>query len=136
MKARYMETRTKHRVLLFIGLTVLTMLCGFLSRSSIITLPVFISTYAGDTLWALMVFWCFCIVVPRSKTWKISLASIVFSFAIEFSQFYSAPWIVSLRQTVLGGLILGFGFEFTDLICYSTGILTGAIIHHQLTGKQ
>ena len=86
-----MKIKTKHR-LLFIALTVITISCGLLSRSERVPLPGFVSTYGGDTLWALMVFWCFCIVAPGSKTWKIALAAIAFSYAIEFSQFYHAQW--------------------------------------------
>jgi hypothetical protein len=123
-----MESKIRRRVLVYIILSVVTVLCGLLSRSGLIDLPVFVSTYAGDTLWALMVFWCFCIVRPRWKIWKSALAAILFSFAIEFSQFYYAPWIDSLRNTTIGGLILGFGFKSSDLVCYSVGILFGTCI--------
>jgi glycopeptide antibiotics resistance protein len=99
-------------------------------------LPDFVSTYAGDTLWALMVFWVFCIFAPKSKTWKVSLTALLFSFAIEFSQFYHAAWIDSIRETRLGGLVLGFGFKFSDLICYSAGVLLAAIIRCHLTKNQ
>ncbi|MBW8016685.1 MAG: DUF2809 domain-containing protein [Planctomycetes bacterium] len=126
----------KQKFIIFIALTVVTILCGLASRSSYVSLPVFVSDYAGDTLWAMMVFWCFCIVAPRAKTWIVSLAAIAFSYGIEFSQFYHAPWIESLRQTTLGGLIFGFGFKFSDLICYTTGILLAAIIHYILTKNQ
>jgi hypothetical protein len=34
----------------------------------------------------------------------------LFSVAIDLIQLYHAPWIDSIRQTTLGGLILGFGF--------------------------
>ena len=47
---------------------------------------------------------------------------------IEISQLYHAPWIDSIRATTLGGLILGFGFLWSDLICYTVGIVIGAII--------
>ncbi len=131
-----METKIKRRRWLYIILAVATIFCGLLSRSQLIPLPVFISTYAGDTLWALMVFWCFCILAPHRKTWEVALAAVLFSFAIEFSQFYHAFWIDSLRHTKLGGLILGFGFKFSDLVCYSIGILFGAVIDHWLLNNQ
>jgi hypothetical protein len=35
--------------------------------------------------------------------------SLAFAFLVEISQFYHAPWIDSIRQTTLGGLVLGFG---------------------------
>jgi hypothetical protein len=32
--------------------------------------------------------------------------SLAFAFLVEISQFYHAPWIDSIRQTTLGGLVL------------------------------
>ena len=57
---------------------------------------------------------------------KVMLAALAFSFAIEFSQLYQADWINALRRTTLGGLILGYGFLWSDLVCYTVGILIGA----------
>jgi hypothetical protein len=127
-----METTINRRLSLYIVLAVLTMSCAFLSRSQLVPLPVFISTYAGDTLWALMVFLCLCILASHWKTWKISIVAILISFVGEFSQFYHAPWIDSIRYTKLGGVILGFGFKLSDLVCYSIGIFFGAFIDHLL----
>ena len=53
--------------------------------------------------------------------------SLALAFLVEVSQLYHAPWIDSLRQTTLGGLVLGFGFLWTDLVCYSVGIVTGSL---------
>jgi len=50
-----------------------------------------------------------------------------FRFFVEISQLYHTPWIDSIRQTTLGGLVLGFGFLWTDLIWYSVGIAIGAV---------
>jgi glycopeptide antibiotics resistance protein len=52
--------------------------------------------------------------------------SLGLAFSVEFSQLYHAPWIDSIRQTTLGGLVLGSGFLGSDLICYSVGIAIGA----------
>ena len=51
-----------------------------------------------------------------------------FSVAIELGQLYHAPWIDSIRQTTLGGLILGFGFLWSDLACYAVGVGLGVMI--------
>lgn len=53
--------------------------------------------------------------------------SLVLAFLVEISQLYHAPWIDSIRQTTLGGLVLGFGFLWTDLVCYSVGIAIGSL---------
>jgi hypothetical protein len=51
-----------------------------------------------------------------------------FSVAIELSQLYQASWIDSIRHTTLGGLILDFGFLWSDLACYALGVGLGAAI--------
>lgn len=120
----------------FFGLLILTITLGLLSRSPLIELPSFIATYAGDTLWGMMVFWIFCCLRPKHKVAPIALAALVFSFSIEFSQFYHAPWIDGIRAIKLGGLVLGFGFKLSDLVCYSVGILIGACIDAFLITKR
>jgi len=80
----------------------------------------------------MMVFWVFCTLLHQQAPWKIALYALLFSFSIEFSQFYHAPWIDEIRHTKLGGLVLGYAFKFTDLICYSTGIVMAFVIDHTL----
>jgi len=114
---------------LFIAVTIAM---GLLSRSDLIALPTFLSTYAGDTLWAMMVFWIFCVLLNQQAPWKIAVYALLFSFSIECSQFYHAPWIDEIRDTKLGGLVLGYAFKFADLICYSTGIFMAFLIDRTL----
>jgi len=44
----------------------------------------------------------------------------------RLSQLYQPPWIHRLRDTTLGALTLGFGFKWTDLLCYAAGVALGA----------
>lgn len=108
------------------------MCLGLASRSDGIVLPDVISLYAGDTLWALLVFWLVRMIKPVLSIFLSALIALCFAFAIELSQFYHAPWIDAIRATTLGGLVLGFGFQFSDLICYSFGVLIGYILNVKL----
>lgn len=63
------------------------------------------------------------------------MAALFFAFAIEFSQLYHAPWIDDIRQNIIGGLVLGFGFKSSDLVCYFVGILLGFAIDSLLLPK-
>ena len=56
------------------------------------------------------------------------IISLVLAFAVEVSQLYHAPWIDGIRNTTLGGLVLGFGFLWSDLVCYLVGIAAGALM--------
>ena len=117
----------KRNKLLYLLLTIIVMLLGLLSRK-IEGLPEIISLYSGDILWALMVFLLFAFLFNKKSTIFIISWAIICSYSIEISQLYHAPWIDAIRNTVLGGLILGFGFLWSDLVCYTIGIIIGIII--------
>ncbi len=121
----------RSRLKLFILLLVVIIL-GLLSRSSYATgMPEFIQLYSGDTLWALALYILFAFVSPEVGAKELLLVSLLVAFGIEFSQLYQADWINSLRSTKLGGLVLGFGFKWSDFICYTVGILLGFIVDFQ-----
>jgi hypothetical protein len=114
--------------MVWIVLIALASALGISSRRFAPALPAFIADYAGDTLWALVAFLGFGLIMPTASTRHVALLAIGFSVMIEFSQLYDAPWIASIRQTTLGGLILGFGFLWSDLTCYLVGVGLGALI--------
>ena len=92
----------------------------------------FVKLYVGDALWALMVFFGFDFVCRTWSTKTVTLVAMLFSFGIEISQLYHAPWIDNLRATRLGALVLGFSFVWSDLLCYSLGIAVGVFIETYL----
>ena len=120
----FKESRTR---VVYLLLTIIVMVLGLLSRK-ISGLPKIIELYSGDILWALMVFLLFAFLFNKKSTIFIISWAIIFSYSIEISQLYHAPWIDAIRNTVLGGLILGFGFLWSDLVCCTIGVIIGIII--------
>jgi hypothetical protein len=84
--------------------------------------------YSGDILWSAMVYFGLCVIFPFMKIKNLIFISSAFSYLIEITQLYHAPWIDSIRATRLGGLILGFGFLWSDLICYTIGVLFASLV--------
>jgi hypothetical protein len=84
--------------------------------------------YGGDTLWALLMFLGFRCVLIRASILRVTLVSLTFCFAVEYSQLYHAPWIDSIRATRLGTLALGSTFNAPDLIAYAIGVACGSVI--------
>lgn len=117
----------RNRIIYFL-LIMITIALGISSRKFGSYLPAFFREYAGDTLWALMVFLGIGFWFSKISTGKAMAAALLFSYAIEFSQLYQAEWINALRHTALGGLVLGFGFLWSDLVCYTVGVLAGGLI--------
>ncbi len=122
-------------------LILIVVLLGLASRSHSLVLPSFIQVYAGDTLWALAAYLMVAVLFPRMTIWKVAIVAGCFSLSIETSQLYHALWINQIRHTRLGGLVLGFGFLWSDLVCYAVGIGIGVLMEssgivHLCSGKR
>ena len=105
-----------------------TMLLGLASRHYAARLPAWVGAYAGDALWALLVYWLLGLARPGWQIGPRALAAGSFALAIEISQLWQAPWLRALRHTTLGGLVLGQGFLWSDLACYAVGIASGVLL--------
>ncbi|PEA54365.1 hypothetical protein CON64_13615 [Bacillus pseudomycoides] len=117
----------KRNRFLYAIMTIIVMIFGLTSRKIAHVLPYTLNTYLGDALWALMIFVGFGFIFNRVQTKVVALLAISFCYIIEFSQLYHATWIDHIRETTLGGLILGYGFLWSDLMAYAIGIGVGLI---------
>ena len=123
----------KRRRLIYIFLVITTIVIGLLSRADFI--PKLIYPYLGDVLYALMVFFLLGLLFPSMPSIKLTLFAIIICFLIEVSQLYQADWINAIRNTRFGGLLLGYGFLWSDLISYLIGGLLGFSIELFLVNK-
>ena len=111
-----------------LALIALVACLGIGSRRFADTLPGFLAAYARDMLWALAAFLGFGLLLPTASTWRVALLALSFSLVIEVSQLYHAPWLDSIRSTTVGGLVLGYGFVWSDLACYAVGVGLGVAL--------
>jgi hypothetical protein len=73
-----------------------------------------------------MLFLVVSFVLAGRPLFQRCIMSLVLAFAVEVSQLCHAPWIDGIRNTTLGGLVIGFGFLWSDLVCYLASIAAGA----------
>lgn len=99
-----------------IGIVILIPL-GLLSRR-----VAWIPAETGDALWAMMVFCFWRIILCRKPLLTVAVVSLATAYLVEFSQLITWPWLVSLRSTTLGHLVLGQGFLWVDLLAYTIGV--------------
>lgn len=102
----------------YLILTIVTICCGLLSRK-ISLLPL----YIGDALYGVMIYFIIRFISITKSMKKDMIISYVICVGIEASQLYQADWINSIRGTVLGRLVLGQGFLWSDILAYIMGIL-------------
>ena len=100
---------------------------GLPSRISPEHFPRWYVLYAGDFLWAALVFFLYCLIF-NLKTKYAAAAAAITACLIEFSQLFHPVWLEQLRSIKVFSLALGFGFLWTDLIAYAFGIVAAASI--------
>ncbi|WP_125666476.1 ribosomal maturation YjgA family protein [Paenibacillus baekrokdamisoli] len=118
--------------MVYLAAAVVVIVLGLGSRKFPDSLPEFISSNAGDALWAIMIYLGVrAIGINKSRGFAAGV-SLIFCFAIEFSQLYQADWINSIRSTLLGALVLGKGFLFVDLVRYTVGIMIAFVVDRSI----
>ena len=114
--------------LLLPPLMLLVIALGLGSRSPTVAahLPRFLTAYAGDTLWASMVYLCLVFAWPRLLVRRAAAWALGLSVLVELSQLVHTPWLDALRANRFAALVLGRGFLLSDLLCYAVGVALAA----------
>lgn len=107
----------KYSRIFYLILICTIILLGLLSRK-ISGVPLFI----GDILWAIMIFFGIRFIIPESDVKVVAFISIIMCYLVEISQLYRADWINAIRSTLIGRLVLGQGFLWSDIIFYTVGV--------------
>lgn len=118
----------KYKRWIYLTVTFVIILAGLASRKYGNALPKFIAEYIGDTLWAAMVYWGLRFLFPSASILKVTAISLLFSYCIEISQLYQVDWANAIRNTTLGALVFGHGFLWSDMICYTVGVMLSATV--------
>lgn len=118
-----MQIRDIKSKVIYCSAVLLAVMLGLGTRAYGDQLPHFVSVHFGDAIWAGMIYLAFRVLLTRHPLWLSLVLSLGFSFGIEFSQLYQADWIIHVRSTTAGGLVLGQGFLWIDLVRYTAGIL-------------
>lgn len=115
----------------YVFIICLIIILGLLSRKTP-SIPLFV----GDVLWAAMIFYMMRFFFSQTNFKRLFILSLLFCYFIEVSQLYQAGWINNLRNTTIGGLILGHGFLWSDILAYSFGVTIATIIEKEFGLKR
>jgi Protein of unknown function (DUF2809) len=109
---------------------VFVIILGLASRRYPQFLPAILDKYPGDALWTIVVYLICAIVFPRASTWKIAGLALGISYVVEFAQLDRAPWLVAIRRTTIGHLLLGSQFAGEDLVAYTVGAAIAMLVEN------
>lgn len=123
-------TQVRQKKALYLLLIVLTVPLALFTRSRNSGLPEIIIEFGGDTLYATCTFFVIKLLKMGLNLPRTALYCYLFCLAVELSQLYQADWINTVRHTFPFGLLLGYSFVGSDLVCYAAGSLIGAAISY------
>lgn len=116
----------------YLLIMVMLIAIGLPARTIQDQLPMWYVQYFGDYLWAMLLFFGFALAFQNVNTFKVAIITLLFTYSIEISQLFHPQWLEYLRSFKFFGLILGYGFLWSDILAYTLGISTGALIEHFL----
>lgn len=114
-----MRKRKRLPLLLLLPLLIAAALATRREEASF--LPEFVVRFGGDTLWASATYVLLALLRPSAPPFELFLTTVVLAVIVETSQLIQAEWLVRLRHTFPFGYLLGYGFLWSDLLCYTAG---------------
>ena len=118
----------KHQRITYLIIIPLTIAIGLLARLKKEWFPDTVNLYLGDALYAFMMYYIISFLFPDKKSGYRAIAALVICYCVEALQLYNAPWINAIRATLLGRLVLGQGFLYSDLVAYFAGVLAAFMV--------
>lgn len=114
----------------YLILILLSIAMGLLSWSNLT--PQWFYPYIGDVIYAFMFFFIIGFLIPKKGALRVAIIAALCCYLIELLQLYQADWINIIRSSKLGALVLGQGFLWSDLLCYTIGAFLGYLFEFYL----
>lgn len=121
----------KNKRLQYFIIILIVITSGIISRK----IP-FIPFFIGDLLYAVMVYFIFRMLFLKISSLQTAILSLAFCILIECFQLYQAEWIIEIRKTFLGHLVLGEGFLWSDLLAYFLGTIMAILLDTNIGSKK
>ena len=83
----------------------------------------FVRPYVGDYL-VVMLIYCSIRTFLNASAWKVALFVLLFSYSIETLQYFRIVDKLGLQNNTIARTVIGYGFDWMDLVAYTLGILT------------
>ena len=82
----------------------------------------FFRPYVGDYLVVMLVYSAVRTVL-KAPVLKVAIGTLVFAYTIEVLQYFQIVNKLGLQNNVIARTVIGYGFEWEDLVAYTLGIL-------------
>ena len=90
--------------------------------------------FVGDYLVVILIY-CFILSFIKLNKTKTAIGVLIFSFLIEFLQYYKLVSILGLEKNAIARIVIGTSFSVYDLLCYFLGIVTVVLLEKKFSSN-
>jgi hypothetical protein len=90
----------------------------------------FIRPYVGDYL-VVMLIYCAVKTFVKAAPLKTAAGVLIFSYVVEVLQYLDIVERLGLSGNVIAKTVIGYGFEWWDILAYTLGVITILIMEQQ-----
>jgi hypothetical protein len=119
----------------YVALALATIALGLAVHLQAVAMGSVARDIVGDALWAAMILWWISALTPRAALGLRGAIALCICVVVELSQLIHTPGFDAVRETTIGHLILGSGFDPRDFAAYASGIL-GAALFEWMLGRR
>ena len=83
----------------------------------------FVRPYVGDYL-VVMLIYCAVRTFIKANPVKVAIAVLLFAYMVEVLQYFRIVDRLGLSGNQLAKTVIGYGFEWLDMLAYTLGVLT------------
>jgi hypothetical protein len=112
----------------YLALAIVTIAVGLAIHWHGTSLGPVLRDILGDALWAVMMFWFVSALIPGVRLVGRGVVALCICFAVEAGQRIDSPGLDALRNSTVGHLVLGSGFDPRDFVSYSAGVFAAMLI--------
>ncbi len=94
-----------------------------------------IRPYIGDFLVVILIYY-FIKSFLNISVWPLAISVLLFSYAVETSQYFNMVAKLGLQHSKLARIIMGTSFEWIDIIAYTAGIALVVFIETVYSNKK
>jgi hypothetical protein len=83
----------------------------------------FVRPYVGDYLVVMLVY-CAVRTFIKAPVLRLAIGVLLFAYLIELLQYFRLVNMLGLQDNIVAKTVIGYGFEWKDMLAYTLGILT------------
>lgn len=94
----------------------------------------FVRPYVGDYL-VVMLIYCAVRTFIKANPVKVAIAVLLFAYMVEVLQYFRIVDRLGLSGNQVAKTVIGYGFEWWDMLAYTLGVLTILFVEYRLKKK-